>query len=298
MAIGPRDCWRARRAAVELISAKGPRTGGSPMRRSAFAVFSAVLLGLAVAARSAAAAQSCQSLTTLSLPNNTTVTSATSVPAGPFVRPGSTTPVNVPAFCRVAGVSRPTSDSLIKFEVWMPAAGWNGKLDHGGNGGYGGSLSTPAGFMVAGLLRGYATTGTDMGHDAAVTPGASFALGHPEKTADWGWRANHVTSVAAKEIIGAFAGARPRSEEHTSELQSRLHLVCHLLLEKKKNTRHATVILKKKIDICIARVRVWSGATVFCTVWFFFFLMIRRPPRSTLFPYTTLFRSRPSPVRA
>src|SRR2546422_6959923 len=27
-------------------------------------------------------------------------------------------------------------------------------------------------------------------------------------------------------------------------------------------------------------------------VWFFFFLMIRRPPRSTLFPYTTLFRSR------
>src|SRR3712207_7158463 len=26
-------------------------------------------------------------------------------------------------------------------------------------------------------------------------------------------------------------------------------------------------------------------------VWFFFFLMIRRPPRSTLFPYTTLFRS-------
>src|SRR2546422_8248213 len=34
----------------------------------------------------------------------------------------------------------------------------------------------------------------------------------------------------------------PRSEEHTSELQSRLHLVCRLLLEKKKkhnNTKHA-----------------------------------------------------------
>src|SRR5689334_25378858 len=28
---------------------------------------------------------------------------------------------------------------------------------------------------------------------------------------------------------------------------------------------------------------------------FFFFLMIRRPPRSTLFPYTTLFRSKPGP---
>src|SRR5215469_17598542 len=32
----------------------------------------------------------------------------------------------------------------------------------------------------------------------------------------------------------------------------------------------------------------------FFVVCFFFFLMIRRPPRSTLFPYTTLFRSRPA----
>src|SRR2546430_9895963 len=34
------------------------------------------------------------------------------------------------------------------------------------------------------------------------------------------------------------------------------------------------------------------GRVEFCTCVFFFFLMIRRPPRSTLFPYTTLFRSR------
>src|SRR2546429_4799695 len=33
---------------------------------------------------------------------------------------------------------------------------------------------------------------------------------------------------------------RARSEEHTSELQSRLHLVCRLLLEKKKNTECTT----------------------------------------------------------
>src|SRR3712207_7347292 len=32
-------------------------------------------------------------------------------------------------------------------------------------------------------------------------------------------------------------------------------------------------------------------------IYFFFFLMIRRPPRSTLFPYTTLFRSRPAHSR-
>src|ERR687897_151513 len=55
---------------------------------------------------------------------------------------------------------------------------------------------------------------------------------------------------------------RARSEEHTSELQSPCNLVCRLLLEKK---------------------------TASCV--YFFFLMIRRPPRSTLFPYTTLFRS-------
>src|SRR5205809_6456602 len=35
-------------------------------------------------------------------------------------------------------------------------------------------------------------------------------------------------------IAGALAGQEKRSEEHTSELQSRLHLVCRLLLEKKK----------------------------------------------------------------
>ena len=171
----------------------------------------AVLFGAAaLAAGPALAAMPCGNLTGLALPNNTTVDTAASVPAGPFIRPGATTPTNVPAFCRVAGTSRPTSDSEIHFEVWMPVSGWNGKLDHGGNGGYGGSLSTPAGFMLSGLLRGYATTGTDMGHKAAVTPGASFALGHPEKIADWGYRANHVTSVAAKLLITAFYGAAPR----------------------------------------------------------------------------------------
>src|SRR2546422_2399795 len=35
----------------------------------------------------------------------------------------------------------------------------------------------------------------------------------------------------------------PRSEEHTSELQSRLHLVCRLLLEKKKTSRSAVTSL-------------------------------------------------------
>src|SRR2546422_8531279 len=38
------------------------------------------------------------------------------------------------------------------------------------------------------------------------------------------------------ELMAGAGGQRGRSEEHTSELQSRLHLVCRLLLEKKKNS--------------------------------------------------------------
>src|SRR2546429_2955928 len=42
---------------------------------------------------------------------------------------------------------------------------------------------------------------------------------------------------AAANIRAAAALLRARSEEHTSELQSRLHLVCRLLLEKKKSVK-------------------------------------------------------------
>src|SRR2546422_5873437 len=50
--------------------------------------------------------------------------------------------------------------------------------------------------------------------------------------------AKHGTSVAplVARVIATYLGADTRSEEHTSELQSRLHLVCRLLLEKKKKT--------------------------------------------------------------
>ena len=139
--------------------------------------------------------------------------------------------MNVPAFCRVAGVSKPTSDSVINFEVWLPVSGWNAKLDHGGNGGYGGTLNTPAGFMLSGLLRGYATAGTDMGHDATVTPGASFALGHPEKIADWGYRAPgdfsrplcpwpqaaRWTMTGSAKDAGSFVCASPTENAHEGE---------------------------------------------------------------------------------
>src|SRR2546422_6154805 len=54
---------------------------------------------------------------------------------------------------------------------------------------------------------------------------------HPERTW-WAYHANFVFWVGLAQGMVVFAATR--SEEHTSELQSRLHLVCRLLLEKKK----------------------------------------------------------------
>src|SRR5260364_433496 len=101
-----------------------------------------------------------------------------------------------------------------------------------------------------------------------------------------------------------------RSEEHTSELQSPDHLVCRLLLEKKKNKKNSQILNKKiKIKIKKKHRNVIRNISLYLLLYvyflfhfvffffffFFFFLMIRRPPRSTLFPYTTLFRSGQSP---
>src|SRR5690554_1325808 len=72
-----------------------------------------------------------------------------------------------------------------------------------------------------------------------------------------------------------------RSEEHTSELQSRPHLVCRLLLEKKKSNQSS---LYEKCSLYI----VARFPLIYV---FFFFIILRLPPSSTLFPYTTLFRS-------
>src|SRR2546422_1628666 len=52
------------------------------------------------------------------------------------------------------------------------------------------------------------------------------------------------SEITRVEILtGMRTGERGRSEEHTSELQSRLHLVCRLLLEKKKRYIIATIVL-------------------------------------------------------
>src|SRR5690554_3391190 len=159
---------------------------------------------------------------------------------------------------------------------------------------------------------------------------------------------------------GCARRSHSRSEEHTSELQSRPHLVCRLLLEKKKGTINLGLILilsalalghvyvenllyvhvpffngnpfepallglifgvaftayfgHFSVTSCAScvlqrdpsgRSLAWgciaaqASAMLIYILWVvavngtiaLFFLMRRRPPRSTLFPYTTLFRS-------
>src|SRR2546422_4600837 len=54
--------------------------------------------------------------------------------------------------------------------------------------------------------------------------------------------------LSPKEPAPDLAGLLHRSEEHTSELQSRLHLVCRLLLEKKKTKKKTTIKTQSKCD--------------------------------------------------
>jgi hypothetical protein len=85
-------------------------------------------------------------------------------------------------FCRVQGVIKPSADSDIKFEVWLPPENsWNGRYGAIGNGGFAGSLILPA--MASRVAEGYAVSGTDTGHPGGSLD-AGWALGHPEKIAD------------------------------------------------------------------------------------------------------------------
>ncbi|MBC7925621.1 MAG: tannase/feruloyl esterase family alpha/beta hydrolase [Bryobacteraceae bacterium] len=167
----------------------------------------ALTVFLALAMAVPALASTCAAVKDLNL-SSTTISIAESVPAGSFTPPGAEKPfLNLPAFCRVAGVIRPSIDSEILFEVWMPASGWNGRFYGFGNGGFAGSISF--GQMASAVSLSYATASTDTGHQAG-TVDASWAAGHPEKIVDFGYRAIHETAVTAKAVIAAFydRGAR------------------------------------------------------------------------------------------
>jgi len=156
-----------------------------------------------------AMAASCESLSSLVLPD-TAITAAQPVPAGAFTLPNGQQLTNLPASCRVTGVIRPSTDSNILFEVWLPIADWNSKLQQVGNGGLAGVLDIFYATLPGALRRGYAVAGTDDGHQAANGLDGSWAIGHPEKVKDFGYRAVHLTNVNAKAIANAFYARPPR----------------------------------------------------------------------------------------
>jgi len=194
-----------------------------------FSLLTVMLLGVQ------SGTSACEKLATLALPN-TTITAAQLVPAGPFTPtpqgppgapvtpaagpaagrgapaggrggqgPGAAAPIMLPAHCRVAAVLKPSADSHIEIEVWLPAENWNGKFQAVGNGGWAGVISYPA--MATALLEGYATASTDTGHKGG---NAQFALGHPEKLVDFAYRAVHEMTVQSKAIISSYYSRAPR----------------------------------------------------------------------------------------
>src|SRR5438105_1059904 len=170
----------------------------------------------------AAAATPCENLASLRLAD-ATITSAVIVPEGPPPARGSgaggargagrppasgggpvaniAPPAKIPAHCRVQLTLNPTSDSMINMELWLPVQNWNGKFMGVGNGGFAGSIQGRTNEMPDALRRGYATAGTDTGHQE---PGGSWGIGHPEKMIDFAYRSTHEMTLKAKEIVKTF----------------------------------------------------------------------------------------------
>ena len=151
----------------------------------------------------AAHADNCDAIKDLKLPD-TTITMAEQVSSGAVEEPATKPPLQgLPAFCRVAGVIRPSSDSEINFELWLPENDWNGRFLGVGNGGFAGSIGYQG--LAGNLRRGFATAGSDAGHFGEAED-ASWAFGHPEKIKDFGWRAVHLTTERAKDLVKAYYG--------------------------------------------------------------------------------------------
>jgi feruloyl esterase len=164
------------------------------------------VLVLAIACKpSVLQARPCESLLRLVSPT-VSITLAEMVETGTITPNRSTESLShLPPFCRVTVQLSPSADSDIGAEIWLPAFGWNGKFMAVGSGGWGGSIAYDD--MADALRRGYATSATDDGHTGH---GASFIAGHPEKFADFAYRAEHEMTVEAKRLIKAFYGREAR----------------------------------------------------------------------------------------
>ena len=157
----------------------------------------------------------CVDLTTLNLPD-TRIDSAQVQPAGPLtaILPPPSTSIaptcqsdvaaaQLPAFCRVQATIGP-SPSNIKIEVWLPLQGWNGKYQGLGNHGFAGNIEFTD--MGPELLKGYAVSGTDTGHQGTGTAW----MQNQQQIVDYGSRGIHEMAAKSKAIVEAFYGTAPK----------------------------------------------------------------------------------------
>ena len=88
--------------------------------------------------------------------------------------------------------------------MWLPASGWNGKLQAVGNGGWAGTISYPAMAEALARLRDH------VDRHGPCEPGGAFTLGHPEKFIDFAYRSEHEMTVKAKAMVNAYYGSAPK----------------------------------------------------------------------------------------
>ncbi len=171
------------------------------MRAAARSLAGALLLA---AARPAIAA-GCDSLAAAAIPGATvtgvsTVTSLTAY--------GKVVALPAPA-CQLLLTARPSADSDVRIAVLIPQGkAWNGKFVQVGNGGFAGQI--PWGSLATAVAKGYAAAGTDDGHQDEDGESAKWALGHPEKVTDFGWRAVKTTTDVANAVLAAYGAAPQR----------------------------------------------------------------------------------------
>src|SRR3954467_5132762 len=125
------------------------------------------LLALSVAAASPAAALAasadiaCSALAA-NVIGDAKVEAAEAVTSGSFQPAEGAALAGLPAFCHVRGLAKPAARSDIHFEVWLPLADWNGRIQMVGNGGYSPAMNFA---QLAALLKsGSVAVATDTGH--------------------------------------------------------------------------------------------------------------------------------------
>ena len=149
-----------------------------------------------------ATASSCSSLAGVTVAD-TTITTAEEVAGGTFAPPTGAALTDLPSFCRVAATVKPSAQSDIKVELWMPV-NWNGKFLGTGNGGAAGAIRYND--LAIGLRRGYAVANTDMG---TGPDGVTAVVGNMERVTDYGHRSTHLMTTLSKTLIQQRYSAAP-----------------------------------------------------------------------------------------